>query len=158
MREAIDRRAFLGAFGAAAGLGIAGRANALFTPTQFIMWHSPGCGCCIEWSKRMGAAIGRKIPVFETSDLKAVKRAQRVPEDLQSCHTAIINGYVVEGHVPPVDIRRLVATGSRAVRGLAVPGMPHGTPGMDMHGGPKQPFRVIAFADNGQRSVFSRYG
>ena len=161
MTETIDRRFFLASLGAAATAAAIAPAEAfIFTPTQFLMWHEPGCGCCLEWAKRMGAAIGRKLPIVETHDLAAIKRTRGIPQDLQSCHTAIISGYLVEGHVPPEDITRLVKSGSRTVRGLAVPGMPHGSPGMDMahHHAGSRPYKVYAFEAGGRRSVFASHG
>jgi hypothetical protein len=157
MTETIDRRLFLASLGAAAAAGMAGRASAVFTPTQFLVWHAPGCGCCLEWARQMGVALGRKLPIVEVQDLAAIKKARGVPDDLQSCHTAVIAGYVVEGHVPPADIKRLMKSGSRSVRGLAVAGMPLGSPGMETHDNHKQPYKVIAFAANGRRSVFASY-
>lgn len=152
----MDRRLFLGALGAAAFVGA--RAEAFAPASSFVMWHSPGCGCCLEWGKRMEAAFGRKLSVIEIADIAAVKRARGVPAELQSCHTALIHGYAIEGHVPPADIKRLVARRSRAIAGLAVPGMPAGSPGMDVGHRRKQPYQVIAFAADGKRSVFASYG
>ena len=157
MDQTIDRRLFLASVGAAAAAGLVGTAGAVFTPTQFLMWHAPGCGCCLEWARQMGVALGRKLPVIEAPNLAAIKRARGVPEDLQSCHTAIVAGYVIEGHVPPADIKRLMKSGSRTVRGLAVAGMPHGSPGMETHDHLKQPFKVIAFAANGRRAVYASH-
>jgi hypothetical protein len=157
MNAMMDRRSFMSALGVAALSG-------LFSPAEaaaqggFVMWHSPGCGCCLEWAKRMEASFGRKLPVIEVDDIARVKRAQGVPGDLGSCHTALVHGYVVEGHVPPADIKRLVKSGSKAINGLAVPGMPAGSPGMDVGHDQKQPYKVIAFAANGKRGIFARHG
>ena len=156
MQQPIDRRLFLGTAAAAAVLPTA---DLLAAPaSSFVMWHSPGCGCCLEWAKRMEAAFKCKLPIVEVPDIGRVKRAQGVPEDLQSCHTALIQGYAVEGHVPPADIQRLIRSKSKLVRGLAVPGMPAGSPGMDVGHNRRDPYQVIAFAPNGRRSVFARYG
>ena len=154
--ETMDRRFFIGALGAA-GAGLAGGAPA-FAATQqpFMMWHNPGCGCCLEWAKRMEAAFKRKLRVVET-DVSAIKRARAIPEDLQSCHTALVHNYLVEGHVPPADIQRLIKSRSRIIRGLAVPGMPIGSPGMDVGHNEKQPYQVFAFGTGRQRSVFASY-
>ncbi len=159
MRDTINRRLFLGTCGAAAMAGLAGPAGAFVAapPRDFVMWHNPGCGCCLQWGKRVEAAFKRKLPVIEAADLAAVKRARGVPEDLQSCHTALIHGYVIEGHVPPADIARLVRSRSRIIRGLAVPGMPAGSPGMDVGHDQKQPYQVLAFSQGGKRSVFASY-
>jgi hypothetical protein len=155
MNLIMDRRLFLGGLGAAA---FAGTAAAAAASPAFVMWHSPGCGCCLEWGKRIETAFRRKLPVVEIPDMAALKRARGVPDELQSCHTAAIGGYVVEGHVPPAEIVRLIKSKSRIVRGLAVPGMPAGSPGMDVGHNQKQPYKVFAFAPNGRRSVFASYG
>ncbi|HEY9552413.1 DUF411 domain-containing protein [Allosphingosinicella sp.] len=100
MNGTMDRRSFLGALGVAALGGFVRPAEAAAND-GFVMWHSPGCGCCLEWAKRIEASFGRKLPILEVDDIARVKRAQGVPADLGSCHTALIHGYVVEGHVPP---------------------------------------------------------
>ena len=159
MTDTLDRRLFMASLGAAAAAAATTPAGGwVFTPTQFLMWHRPGCGCCLEWAKKMGAALGRKLPVVEAPDLEKIKQTRGVPQDLWSCHTALISGYVIEGHVPPADIQRLAKSGSRTIRGLAVPGMPHGSPGMDSHHHGKEAFQVIAFHAGGRRSVFASYG
>jgi len=152
-----DRRLFLGSLGAVGVAAAAGSAFAAPRPS-FIMWHNPGCGCCLEWGKRMEAAFKRKLPVVEAADLAAIKRARGVPDDLQSCHTALVHDYVIEGHVPPADIQRLIQSRSRIVRGLAVPGMPAGSPGMDVGHNLRQPYKVMAFGAGGRRSIFASYG
>lgn len=157
MNGTMDRRSFLGALGVAGLTGLIGPVEAA-AKDGFVMWHSPGCGCCLEWAKRMEASFGRKLPIIEVDDIARVKRAQGVPSDLGSCHTALVHGYVVEGHVPPADIKRLVKSGSKAIKGLAVPGMPAGSPGMDVGHDQKQPYKVYAFAANGKRGVFASHG
>jgi len=155
--ECADRRtviAMIGGFALTSGLG---PVSAALSPSGgFVMWHSPGCGCCLEWGRRIEAAFGRKLPILEVADMAAVKRAQNVPADLQSCHTARIGNYVVEGHVPPADIKRLIASKSRIVRGLAVPGMPLGSPGMEA-GRNREAYKVIAFGAGGRRSTFASH-
>lgn len=89
-------------------------------------------------------------------DLGAVKSRYRVPRDLQSCHTAIVNGYIVEGHVPIEEIRRLVAE-RPDIAGIAVPGMPIGSPGMEVPGRGVESYEVIAFDKAGGREVFAAY-
>jgi hypothetical protein len=81
-----------------------------------------------------------------------------VPADLESCHTALVHGYVIEGHVPPADIQRLIKSRSKTVRGLAVPGMPAGSPGMDVGHDRREPYKVYAFDAQGRRSVFAAHG
>nr|WP_295373559.1 DUF411 domain-containing protein [uncultured Sphingosinicella sp.] len=153
--QMLDRRLFLGTASAAALVP----AQLVAAPANgFVMWHSPGCGCCLEWAKRMEASFKRKLPVVETGDIQRVKRAQGVPQDLQSCHTALVHGYAIEGHVPPADIQRLIRSKSRIIRGLAVPGMPAGSPGMDVGHGRRDPYKVYAFAPNGRSTVFATHG
>ena len=155
MTDLLDRRLFIGA---AASIGLVPTQLIAAPTNSFVMWHSPGCGCCLEWAKRMEVAFKRKLPIVETPDMARVKRAQGVPDDLQSCHTALIHGYAIEGHVPPADIQRLIRSKSGIVRGLAVPGMPAGSPGMDVGHNRRDPYQVIAFAPKGRRSVFARHG
>ena len=150
-----DRRLFV--------LGLAAlplaRASAFAAPKGgFVMWRDPGCGCCLAWADRMTAAFGANMAVVQVPDMHVVKRAQGVPEGLHACHTALVGGYAIEGHVPPADIKRLIASGSTSVRGLAVPGMPAGSPGMDIGHSRRDPYQVIAFDRAGRRAVFARYG
>ena len=99
---------------------------------------------------------GFVVEAHDVSDLAAVKQEQQVPGELQSCHTAIVDGYVIEGHVPAEDISRLLAE-RPDVAGLAVPGMPIGSPGMEIEGTPAQPFDVVTFDAEGNVSVFSSH-
>jgi hypothetical protein len=151
----IDRRTVLAGMGSAF---LISPAFAAAPPGGFVMWHAPGCGCCLEWRKRMQAAFGAPMPIVEAPDMHRIKAAQGVPEGLHSCHTALAGGYVVEGHVPPADIQRLIRSRSKLIRGLAVPGMPMGSPGMDVGHERRDPYEVIAFNSRGQRSVFARHG
>ncbi len=151
----IDRRTFCAGAGAAALLGYPGIAAA--QAGAFQMWHSPGCGCCLEWARRIEASFRRRLRIIETPDMAAIKRANGVPADLQSCHTALIGNVAVEGHVPPADIRRLVDSRNPRRLGLAVPGMPAGSPGMDVGHSHREPFAVYAFDRRGGRTVFARH-
>ena len=152
----IDRRAMIGLLGGAAALPILPAAAA--APAGYVMWRDPGCGCCTEWAKRVEAAFGKKLPVVNAPNMAAVKKAQGVPAALQSCHTALIQGVVVEGHVPPEDIKRLIASKRRGVKGLAVPGMPAGSPGMDVGHNHRQKYQVFAFDAAGRQSLFATHG
>ncbi len=118
------------------------------------VYKSPTCGCCAKWVEHMRAA-GFDVVVEDVSDMREVKRREGVPADLASCHTAVVEGYVVEGHVPARVVRAfLEAEGS--AKGIAVPGMPIGSPGME---GPNpQPYDVVAFDEAGARTVFERIG
>ena len=156
----IDRRTFCASLGAAAFLAALGPARALAAsnaPPRMLMWHAPGCGCCLEWLKRVEAQFGGAMRIVETGDMMAVKRARAVPEALMSCHTALVGNVVVEGHVPPADIARLIASPRRGIVGLAVPGMPLGSPGMDVGHDRREAYQVVAFGPAGQ-SVFARHG
>ena len=99
---------------------------------------------------------GFTVRVHDTMDLTAVKNQYQVPARLQSCHTAIVDGYIIEGHVPIAEINRLLAE-QPDISGLAVPGMPIGSPGMEVAGAEAQPFDVIAFDKSGNMEVFARY-
>ena len=151
----INRRTLLAGGIAAATLGAAGW---LLIPgaaaeADVAVYKSPTCGCCGNWVDHL-RANGFTVAVKERSDLTPVKTRLRVPERLESCHTAEVGGYVVEGHVPAADIRRLLAEKPQA-RGLAVPGMPAGSPGME-DGGRREAYQVILFGDKGL-SVHARH-
>ncbi|HYJ29661.1 MAG TPA: DUF411 domain-containing protein [Allosphingosinicella sp.] len=151
-----DRRTFLAGAGAIA-LGTPAAALAQAQP-RLVMWKDPSCGCCTHWAERVQAAFGEPVRIVPVADMAALKRARGIPQDLWSCHTASIHGLIVEGHVPPADIRRLLATRSRAFSGLAVPGMPAGAPGMDIGHTRRDPYQVIAFGPAGRRAVYARHG
>jgi hypothetical protein len=152
--KTIDRRSALAMLGAAASAPLL--PTRLIAAESFVMWRDPGCGCCLEWAKRVEAAFGRRLAIVGAPDMPAIKRVRGVPADLRSCHTALIHGFTIEGHVPPADIRRLIAARPRGVIGLAVPGMPMGAPGME-HGDHRDAYKVVAFGPAG-RSVFATHG
>ncbi|KAB8330715.1 DUF411 domain-containing protein [Scytonema tolypothrichoides VB-61278] len=118
------------------------------------VYRSPDCTCCGGWIDHLKAQ-GFKIKDFRTPDIEAVKQKYNVPDKLTSCHTAIVNGYVIEGHVPAQDIKRLLQEKPNVI-GLSVPQMPMGTPGMEM-GNKKDPFSVLAFDNTGRTAVFNEY-
>lgn len=115
---------------------------------------SPTCVCCTEWVEHL-EANGFRVEVEESPDVRAAKARLGVPGELSACHTAEVGGYVVEGHVPAAEIRRLLERSPDDVKGLAVPGMPAGSPGME--GPPPVPYDVVAFDGSGGRSVWARY-
>jgi hypothetical protein len=100
---------------------------------------------------------GFRVKIEDVNDLTAVKKNQQIPPQLQSCHTAIVDGYIIEGHVPVAEINRLLEE-RPDIAGLAVPGMPVGSPGMEVAGAADQPYNVIAFDKSGQTQVFATYG
>ncbi len=99
-------------------------------PISLTMYHSPTCGCCVKWAAYL-EENGVRVTSEQTMNLNAVKQDHGVPNQLSSCHTAVVDGYVVEGHVPVEDIRRLLKERPDAI-GVSVPGMPPNSPGMDM--------------------------
>jgi hypothetical protein len=119
------------------------------------VYKSPTCGCCSLWVKHL-EAHGFRTRVTDVEDITAVKTKQGVPARLSSCHTGIVNGYVLEGHVPAADVQRLLKD-KPAVAGLAVPGMPIGSPGMEA-GSTVQRYDVLAFTKQGATKVFASYG
>lgn len=114
-----------------------------------------GCGCCEAWATRMRQTGRFSVRMRDEADMPALKRRLGVPTDLTSCHTAQVESYVIEGHVPAEDILRLLSERPASVRGLAVPGMPIGSPGMEQTGSAKEPFVVVAFG--AARSEFARH-
>jgi hypothetical protein len=123
-------------------------------PAHMVVHKSPTCGCCGLWVEHMQQA-GFSVEVIETEDLAPVKERLGVPYGKGSCHTAEVDGYVIEGHVPAEDIRRLLAERPKA-RGLVLPGMPLGSPGMETPDGRVQPYTVELVADDGSTSAFRR--
>jgi len=115
---------------------------------------SPYCGCCGHWVDYLRAE-GFEVRVVEAEDVTPAARALGVPDDLRSCHTASIDGYAVEGHVPAADIRRLLAERPDAA-GIAVPGMPVGSPGMEQ-GDRRQRYATILFRRDGGRRIFAQH-
>ena len=114
--------------------------------------RDPGCGCCGAWVAHLRRA-GFAATVVATRDLDGVRRRLGVPPDLAACHTAEVQGYIVEGHVPASAIRKLLTERPQAA-GLAVPGMPIGSPGME--GGTPETYEVVLFGPQGRRT-FARY-
>lgn len=133
-------------------LGLSGYAIAEDLP-KMTVWKSPWCGCCGHWVEHMRGA-GFEVEVNDTEDLGTVKQMASVPGHLQSCHTARVGGYTVEGHVPAPDVIRLLEERPDAI-GLAVPGMPSGSPGME--NGQHDPYDVLLLRDAGEAEVFNSY-
>lgn len=122
-------------------------------PNSLVVYKDPNCGCCAKWISYMGAQ-GFQVTAKDTSDMNAVKQAAGVPTMAKSCHTAHIQGYVIEGHVPAEDVKRLLAE-KPDLKGLAVAGMPLGSPGMEAN--MKQPYDVLALHKDGSTSVFAKH-
>jgi hypothetical protein len=121
---------------------------------QVQVFKNPSCGCCGAWVDHMKAA-GFAVNVTEVDDTSVARRKYGLPDRFGSCHTAVVAGYVVEGHVPANDVKKLLAMKPVAI-GLAVPGMPVGSPGMEM-GSRKDPYQVLLIATDGRERVFATY-
>lgn len=143
-----SRRNFL--IGATSMAALASRAGMASAAPNMTVYHDPNCGCCGGWVAHMRKA-GFQVQVIDTDDLAAIKIRFRVPTDLASCHTAEVGGYVIEGHIPAPAIQRLLGEKPAAV-GLAVPGMPTGSPGMEAPGAVSETYDVVLFGPWGQRS------
>jgi hypothetical protein len=150
-RGALNRRGIL-----AAGAALAAAGPACAAPRRAMMvYKSPTCGCCTAWVDHARRA-GFTAEVVDIEDLAPVKRRLGVPDELASCHTVVANGFVFEGHVPLADVQRFLA--NPIGLGLAVPGMPVGSPGMETPNGSKEPYAVLVF-DGGRRSrIYARHG
>ncbi|SON49375.1 DUF411 domain-containing protein [Vibrio tapetis] len=120
-----------------------------------ITHKSPYCGCCSEWVKHMEKA-GFDVDVTDHQNMNPIKQKLGITPELASCHTAEINGYVFEGHIPANDIKRFLANPPKQAIGLAVPGMPMGSPGME-YGDKKDEFVVYAFNKQGRTFEFERH-
>ncbi len=136
-------------------------ALAMFSTTamaaaDIVVRRDPGCGCCEKWAAQVRAAFGRTVRIVNDPNRAAFDAQMGVPKALSSCHTAIINGMVFEGHVPVADMKRVLAAKPAGVRGLAVAGMPMGSPGMEMPGMAADHYAVFAFG-SGKQYVFARY-
>ena len=117
------------------------------------VWKDPGCGCCAKWVDHLKAA-GFGVRTHEVSDMNAARAKNGVPQALGACHTARVGGYAIEGHVPAADIRRLLRERPEGA-GLAVPGMPAGSPGMEADR--TQPYDVLLFGADGRTRVYRHY-
>jgi hypothetical protein len=143
-----------------AGLGLLGIAWAQRprpqAPTAVVeVFKSPTCGCCSKWVEHL-QAHGFTVKTTNVEDIYDVKTTHRVPAAVESCHTALVGGYVVEGHVPASDVQKLLKE-RPAIAGIGVRGMPIGSPGMEVEGVRPQPYTVLAFDKAGQTRAFSTH-
>lgn len=166
----ITRRRLIGSLSAIAGLSLLGCGSAerdeqsggeraatgslTATPVAMTVYRDPSCGCCEAW-----AAVARKagfqVNVVNNEDMAAVKQHFGIPKELRSCHTTVFGGYAFEGHVPLESVRQVLAKRPLDIKGIAVPGMPAGSPGMEVPNGTKQPFQVMAFDASGGVKPFT---
>lgn len=167
------RRAFVGALAGAGGVAIAGCGRAqrkegtnvgpanistmapqpVAQGAAMTVYRNPGCGCCEAWAA-LAQQAGYRITVVNREDMPEIKRRYGVPEALASCHTTVVGDYVIEGHVPLTDVDRLLEGKPRNIKGIAVAGMPIGSPGMEVPDGTRQPFQVMAFDAAGRITAF----
>ncbi|RKF20089.1 DUF411 domain-containing protein [Alginatibacterium sediminis] len=134
--------------------GLAGSAFAQVTSIE--LYKSPTCGCCKEWAKIMEEK-GYTVNIHHQQDWTPIKQKHGMPPQLQSCHSAVIDGYLIEGHVPESDIARLLKERPDNIKGLAAPGMPQHSPGMARPGDKYKDFKVIAFDDQQHLSLYQQY-
>jgi hypothetical protein len=155
----LSRRSLLVALaGGAAGLvGVARLSGAQARPSaakpSLVVYKDANCGCCQSWVNYMEAK-GYRASVHNT-DIGAIKRQYNIDRNLQSCHTTLVGGLIIEGHVPESDVARVLRERPAGVAGLTIPGMPASAPGMDVR--PFQPFTVLAFDKAGKTSVYTRH-
>lgn len=135
-------------FQAKATSGIPGEEN-----VEVTMYRTDGCDCCLKWADYM-VLNDFDVEVQAVENLQDIKDQHNVPADLSSCHTAVIDGYVVEGHVPAREILKLLNERPEAA-GISVPGMPMGSPGMEGHRADS--YNVVLFDERGNRTVYARY-
>ena len=154
----VNRRTLILLGGATSFAGLAGRAIAAPAPAALSIkvYKDPECGCCGAWVDHLKAA-GFNTTVEPRADLSALNKSLGVPDDLTSCHTGVIEGYAITGHVPAGDIKRLIASRPRG-KGLAVPGMPTNSPGMEIPGQPNERYTVWLFQADGKRTAFATHG
>ena len=123
---------------------------------DILMHRDPGCGCCEQWAARVRQTFGRNVRIVDDANRTAFQQQVGLPANLVSCHTAIVDGIAFEGHVPIADMRRVLASRPKGVCGLAVAGMPIGSPGMELPGVRAQRYNVIAFGA-ARTSVYAQH-
>lgn len=128
----------------------------VFAKPSIELYKSPSCGCCTGWADIM-VEKGYVVEVQAMQEWQHVKQEFGMPGKLMSCHTAVIDGYLIEGHVPEKDIARLLAERPADIAGIAAPGMPQHSPGMARHGAEYKDFAVVAFDKGGNTSLYQQY-
>ena len=123
-------------------------------PTSITVYKDPSCGCCKKWVEHL-RANGFVPEVHDRSDMDALKDSLGVPAALRSCHTGVVGKYVIEGHVPAADVKQLLATMPAKTVGIAAPGMPAGSPGMEAAG--KEPYATVLVRADGTTGIFARH-
>lgn len=137
------------------GLGFAVSSLAQSARPVVTVYKSPTCGCCSKWIQHMKTE-GFDVKSTDQMDVTPIKTQYGVPLDAQSCHTALVGGYVLEGHVPASAVKKLLKDKPKVV-GLAVPGMPVGSPGMEVPSGQVEAYNVMAFDKAGKQTVYEKH-
>ena len=150
----LTRRALLGMAASAGLLHVLALPAGAASPISVEVYRNPGCGCCEVWAKRMMEA-GFAVTISDDAALDQRRAKLGIPADMAGCHLSLIGDQVFEGHVPPADIIAFLAANTEAL-GLAVPGMPMGSPGMET-GGQAEAYDVVMIGRDGTRSVFARH-
>ena len=155
MVEWSRREAMCAGAAIAGAVALGGVASAAESKPPMTTYRNPSCGCCGKWAE-LAKAAGYPVTVVPTRQMDLVKSKLGVPDELGSCHTTRVGGYVVEGHVPFAAVDKLLRTKPAGVVGIAVPGMPAGSPGMEVHGGHGngKAIKVFAFTRNGRATEF----
>jgi hypothetical protein len=139
----------------AGAIGVSAQQKAASAAPTAIVYKTSSCGCCKMWVEHL-KANGFTVETKDVSsdEVRAVSKAAGLKDDDSSCHTAKIGGYIVEGHVPASDIQRMLKE-KPAIAGIAAPGMPQGSPGMEQ--GSKEPYDVVAFTKDGKTKLYSKH-
>ena len=149
------RRFKLIAQGVLLAFGATSAAVAVAAETQKVdVYKSPTCGCCTLWVDHMKQA-GFRVEAHDANNVAPYRQRFGVPDSMASCHTAVVGGYAIEGHVPAVDIKRLLREKPKAA-GIAVPGMVQGSPGMEQGSG-KDPYKTMLFTKDGRSTIFASH-
>lgn len=151
----LNRRALVAALPLVVVSG-GGQAASQAAAPPLTVYKTASCGCCRGWITAMGRA-GFAAKIVTLDDISPVWRRRGVPDELSSCHVAEIGGYVLVGHIPPADVRRLLKEKPKAL-GLTVPGMPFGSPGMERPDGRTEPYETLLLSPGGRTRVFARHG
>jgi hypothetical protein len=152
----ISRRAFIAEMAGVAGLGALAHPLLALSPGPLItVYKTASCHCCAGWVEHLHLN-GFRTEVHDLDSVEPIKDRYGVPQPLRSCHTGLVDGYLLEGHVPADDIQRLLTERPR-VAGLAVPGMPVSAPGMYRPGDSKVPYEVLAFQKSGATTTYSKH-
>jgi hypothetical protein len=148
----ITRRQLLGLFST---IAVTGRVSFAQNGAAIHVYKDATCGCCSIWVEHLRKA-GFKAAVTDADDMMAIKAKHGVPQRVRSCHTGLVDGFVVEGHVPAADIQRMLKE-RPAIAGIGVPGMPIGSPGMEVAGVKPQAYDVLAFNKAGETHIFASH-